>query len=225
MAGRLHVDDWTRHPRMPTFRGVDPPVFSPNLAPRQWLSILRRENGRLVLFDAFWGLTPTWLKVLDQAPHCARAESLDERPMFREALAERRCLVPVTGVYVWQAGLRGKQPFLVTHSDRSPLLLAGIWSRYAPDVGEPRDSFALITVPTTEVVAPVSDRLPAVISGSDAQDWLSPDASPEAIRNLLAPADRELLGAFPVSKRVNDPAHQDWACGYPTGPMRVWSGD
>ena len=70
----------------------------------------------------------------------SRAESLDERPMFREALAERRCLVPVTGIYVWQAGLRGKQPFLVTHTDRSPLMLAGIWSRYAPDLGTSREA-------------------------------------------------------------------------------------
>lgn len=225
MAGRLHVDDWTRDPRMPAFHAVDPPVFSPNLAPRRWLSILRQEAGRPVLRDAFWGLTPTWLKVLSQAPHCARAESLEERPMFREALAERRCLVPVTGIYVWQAGLRGKQPFLVTHGDRSPLLLAGIWSRYALDAGESRDSFALITVATTEAIAPVSDRLPAIISTSSAQDWLSSDVSPDAIRDLIAPADRELLGAFPVSRRVNDPAHQDWACGYPTGPMRVWSAD
>jgi putative SOS response-associated peptidase YedK len=223
MAGRLHVDDWTRHPRSPAFRGIDPPVFSPNLAPRRWLSILRREADDIVLRDAFWGLTPTWLKVLDQAPHCARAESLDERPMFREALAERRCLVPVTGIYVWQAGLRGKQPFLVTHTHRSPLMLAGIWSRYAPDIGTPRDSFALITVPTAEVIAPMSDRLPAVIAPSRIEDWLSVETSPTAARDLIGPADRELLGAFPVSRQVNDPAHQEWACGYPVGPMRVWT--
>jgi len=223
MAGRLHVDDWTRHPTSPAFRSIDSPIFSPNLAPRRWLSILRQEVDTTVLRDAFWGLTPTWLKVLDQAPHCARAESLDERPMFREALAERRCLVPVTGIYVWQNGLRGKQPFLVTHTDRSPLLLAGIWSRYAPDVGESRDTFALITVPSPELVAPMSDRLPAVIASSQAEDWLSSATSPVSVRALIGPADRELLGAFPVSKQVNDPAHQEWACGYPVGPMRVWS--
>ncbi|WP_110597866.1 SOS response-associated peptidase [Salinicola lusitanus] len=223
MAGRLHVDDWTRHPASPAFRGIDPPVFGPNLAPRRWLSILRQEAGTTVLRDAFWGLTPTWLKVLDQAPHCARAESLDERPMFREALAERRCLLPVTGIYVWQSGLRGKQPFLVTHVDRSPLLLAGIWSRHAPDAGTARDSFALITVPTTEVIAPMSDRLPMVIDPRQTETWLSPGTSPASIRELIGPADKELLGAFPVSKQVNDPAHQEWACGYPIGPMRVWT--
>ncbi|WP_110640488.1 SOS response-associated peptidase [Salinicola sp. CPA57] len=223
MAGRLHVDDWTRHPQRPAFRGIDPPVLGPNLAPRRWLSMLRREANVTVLRDAFWGLTPTWLKVLDQAPHCARAESLDERPMFREAMAQRRCLIPVTGIYVWQPGLRGKQPFMVTHTDRSPLLLAGIWSRYAPDTGESRDSFALITVPTTEVISPMSDRLPAVIALSQAEEWLSQETSLASARNLIGVADRELLGAFPVSRQVNDPANQAWACGYPTGPMRVWS--
>lgn len=223
MAGRLHVDDWTRHPTSPAFRAVDSPIFSPNLAPRHWLSILRQEAETTVLRDAFWGLTPTWLKVLDQAPHCARAESLDERPMFREALAERRCLVPVTGIYVWQAGLRGKQPYLVTHTDRSPLLLAGIWSRYAPETGESRDSFALITVPATEIVAPMSDRLPAIIDASQAETWLSPGMPSGSARELLGTADRELLGVFPVSRRVNDPAYQDWNCAYPVGAMRVWT--
>jgi putative SOS response-associated peptidase YedK len=124
---------------------------------------------------------------------------------------------------VWQTGLRGKQPFLVTHTDRSPLLLAGIWSRYAPETGESRDSFALITVPSTEVVAPMSDRLPAVIAAPQAETWLSPETPLASARKLLGAADRELLGAFPVSRRVNDPAYQEWNCAYPVGAMRVWT--
>jgi len=223
MAGRLHVDDWTRYRHLPRFTQAAQPVLSPNLAPRRWLSILRREADDTVLRNAFWGLTPSWLQVLDHAPHCARVESLDERPMFRQALAERRCVVPVTGVFIWQAGLRGKQPYLVTRTDRAPLLLAGLWSQYSLDSGEPRDSFALITVPTSEFIAPLTDRLPAILAPERLEAWLDPRTGPEQLRGSLEPAPRELLGAFPVSKRVNDPAQQDWACAYPVGPMHVWT--
>ncbi|WP_251976951.1 SOS response-associated peptidase [Salinicola avicenniae] len=223
MAGRLHIDDWTRDRTLPGFRSSEPPILTPNAAPRRWLSILRHEAGETVLREAFWGLTPTWLKVLDHAPHCARAESLQERPMFREALASRRCLLPVSGIYVWQPGLRGKQPFLITRTDRGPLLLAALWSRYALDSQVSRDSFALITVPVSAFVAPLSERLPAIIDSRQAATWLAADTATDHAEALLEPADRELLGAFPVSKRVNDPAHQEWACAYPVGPMRVWT--
>lgn len=223
MAGRLHVDDWTRYRELPRYTQAAPPTLTPNLAPRRWLSMLRREDRDIVLRDAFWGLTPSWLQILDHAPHCARAESLEERPMFREALVGRRCVVPVTGVFIWQLGLRGKQPYLITSTDRAPLLLAGLWSRFSLDAGKPRDSCALVTVPSSEFIAPLTDRLPAIIAPERLEAWLDPSSGLDQVHALLKPAPRELLGAFPVSKRVNDPAQQDWACAYPVGPMHVWT--
>lgn len=228
MPGRLMIDDWTRHAEMPAFQGDPSPILTPNAAPRRWLSILRHEPGagstsptRLPLLrEAFWGLTPDWLEVLDHAPHCARAETLDERPMFRDSLDRRRCLVPVGGVYVWQAGLRGKQPFLITHARRAPLLLAGIWTRHAPGSQTSRDSFALITVAAPECLTPLSDRLPAIISSAQAPTWLDEETAHDSVRALLHPASDDLLGAFPVSRSVNDPKQQSWSCAHPTGPMR-----
>lgn len=221
MAGRLYIDDWTRHRGMPAFHGGASPVLTPNAAPRRWLSILRHEAKRTVLREAFWGLTPDWLKVLDHAPHCARAESLDARPMFREALTGRRCLIPVTGVYAWQAGLRGKRPFLITRTDRAPLLLAAVWTRYTLDRETFRDSFALVTVPSPAFLASLTDRMPAIIAHGEAQAWMDPHNDLDPVRALLRPADETLLGVFPVSRRVNDPKRQEWACAHPVGPMQV----
>lgn len=219
MAGRLYIPPLDLERLMPGLAIDVPPVTGANLAPRRPLSIIRLEAGRPRLTRAFWGLTPPWLEVLDHAPHCARAESLERRAMFREAFAARRCLVPAGGVYAWQPRPRGKQPYLVTRVDRGPLLLAGLWCRFHTGLTEHHDSFALITVAANDLLTPITDRLPAVIDAADAAAWLDPATPRDTLRERLAPAPGELLGAFPVSRRVNDPDHQEAACAYPTGPM------
>ncbi|MCE8032929.1 MAG: SOS response-associated peptidase [Halomonas sp.] len=223
MAGRLYIPSLDMARLLPELRHEAPLLTATNLAPRRPVSHVKLEAGAACLTRVFWGLTPSWLKVLDHAPHCARAESLDARPMFRDAFNGRRSLVPVGGVYVWKSQPRFKQPFLVTRVDRGPMLLAGIWCRYHTDLTEYADSMALVTVPTNGFLAPLSDRLPALIDAADAMRWLDPETPHETAQALLHPAPRELLGAFPVSRRVNDPANQDPACAHPTGPMLRWN--
>jgi putative SOS response-associated peptidase YedK len=223
MAGRLYIPQLDIARWLPGLCQEAPLLTGANVAPRRMLTHIRREADRACTRPVFWGLTPAWLTVLDHAPHCARAESLDARPMFREAFAARRCLVPVGGVYLWKMQPRFKQPFLVTRVDRAPLLLAGIWCRYHTTLTEHTDSMALVTVPTNDFLAPLGDRLPALIAADDAQRWLDPDTPVETARTLLRSAPRELLGAFPVSRRVNEPNNQDPACAHPTGPMLRWN--
>lgn len=223
MAGRLYIPPLDMARLLPELRQETPLLTAVNLAPRHQVSHIRLEAGRASLTQVFWGLTPSWLAVFDHAPHCARAESLESRPMFRDAFVARRSLVPAGGVYVWKTQPRFKQPFLVTHIDRSPMLLAAIWCRYHTTPTEYADSMALVTVPTSDLMAPLSDRLPALIDAADAMRWLDPNTPPETARSLLRHAPRELLGAFPVSRRVNDPANQDPACAHPTGPMLRWN--
>ncbi|WP_148253222.1 SOS response-associated peptidase [Aidingimonas lacisalsi] len=219
MAGRLYIPSLTTETLLPGLT-VDAPLHSsPNLAPRQPLSIVRWETHNPHQVNAFWGFTPPWLKVLDHAQHCARAETLSSRPMFAEALDTQRCLVPVGGVYIWKSLPRMKQPFLVTRIDRGPLLLAGLWCRFPTTGHHYHDSMALITVASPPFLDPLSDRLPALMSPESAVDWLHPETSRQQVESMLHPPAGELLGAFPVSKRVNDPACQEWACAHPTGPM------
>lgn len=222
MAGRLYIPPLDLNSLLPELEQDTPLLSAVNVAPRRFVSQLQWEAGKASLSRVFWGLTPAWLEVLDHAPHCARAESLDARPMFREAFSSRRSLVPVGGIYLWQAQLRFKQPYLVTRFDRGPLLLAGLWSRYPTSATAHTDSMALITVPTNSLLTLLSDRLPALIEAADAMRWLDPSTPMADARALLHPAPLELLGAFPVSKKVNDPANQHAACAHPTGPMRLW---
>src|SRR5690554_8103643 len=130
MAGRLYIPPLDPERLLPGLQLQAPLLTAANMAPRRFISQIRLEDDIPCPSQAFWGLTPAWLNVLDQAPHCARAEALDTRPMFREAFASRRSLVPVGGIYLWQAQPRFKQPYLVTRVDRGPLMLAGLWSRY-----------------------------------------------------------------------------------------------
>ncbi|SDN50759.1 SOS response-associated peptidase [Vreelandella arcis] len=222
MAGRLHVQQLPLARLLPSLKITEPLIESPNLAPRQPVSAIRMVEGALSLAPLFWGLTPPWLTVLDNAPHCARAETLDQRGMFQEAYRSRRCLVPVSGFYIWKRLPRAKQPYLVTQVTRGPLLLAGLWCRYHTTLTAFTDSTALVTVPANACLSPLTDRLPAVIGAQDADTWLNPDTDSATLDQLLAPAPLELLGAFPVSKQVNVPTNQSTACAHPTGSMIRW---
>ncbi|ALM53859.1 SOS response-associated peptidase [Halomonas huangheensis] len=220
MTGRLYITAASVEQAVPDLYVPTDVISGVNMAPRQPLSVIRLEAARPTLGNAFWGLTPPWLTVLDQAPHCARAEGLAQRPMFRDAICSRRCLVPAAGVYAWQPRPGYKQPHLITHADRRPMLLAGIWCRFHTTLTDYNDSFALITVPSPAFLEPLSDRLPALITREDAHRWLDPQTPQEAVSDMLMPASRELLGAFPVSRRVNNPREQDPSCAHPIGIMR-----
>lgn len=238
MAGRLHIAKMDLSALLqPT--GLPPlilrePLFtSPNHSPRHPTSIIALlDNGTPELRLAFWGLTPTWLKQLDRAPHCVRLDALTERPMYRDA-RHYRCVVPVTGIYTWVMQARGKQPFMVTHSERRPLLLAGIRAYYAdplqalttaskaPLPTQGRESFALITLESNALIAPFCKRLPAILEPESVTHWLSAAMSPEKAFALLAPAPLSALGIFPVSRAISAPSCQEWHLSHPIGPMRT----
>ncbi|PRY63131.1 putative SOS response-associated peptidase YedK [Vreelandella songnenensis] len=223
MTGRLHVQNLPLARLVPSLKIVSPLVQSPNLSPRQPVSAIRLVQGEYQLQPLFWGLTPPWLKVLDHAPHCARAETLSSKAMFHEAFQARRCVIPVNGFYIWKVSPRSKQPYMVTQVSRAPLLLGALWCRYHTTLTAFTDSTALISVPANACLAPLSDRLPVVIPEHALTTWLDPESPIDAVNALLMPAPLELLGAFPVSKHVNNPAYQSAACAHPIGPMLQWS--
>lgn len=222
MAGRLHVQQLPLARLLPRLKMTEPLLESPNVAPRQPVSAIRAVEGTPV-YSRCSGVDPTLADRARQRPHCARAETLTQRGMFQEAYRSRRCLVPVSGFYIWKRLPRAKQPYLVTQVERGPLLLAGLWCRYHTTLTAYTDSTALITVPANACLSPLTDRLPAVIDPRHADAWLNPDTDHTTLDRLLTPAPLELLGAFPVSKQINFPTYQSPACAHPTGPMVRWT--
>ena len=185
----------------------------PVIRPGEPVGIVRREDdGARHLWLVLWGLVPHWMQEPPRGRRIinARAETLLERPAFRGAVRYRRCLVPADGFYEW-TGVRGqKRAVLFTLPDERPFAMAGLWERWqAPDGGE-IETMAIITVAANADVAPVHERMPALLRREHWQAWLDVRGVPatEAVR-LLAPAPEGMLVAHdagnPLKGRTEGP--------------------
>jgi len=205
------------------FFGLDeaaefPPRY--NIAPTQVVPVvLNTESGRrLELFR--WGLIPSWTKdpSIGNKMINARAETVAEKPAFRSAFKQRRCLMPADGFYEWQEDPKGKQPFHIRMRDGSPFAFAALWERWESGGATVRSCCILTTTPN-EVLAPIHDRMPVILRRSDFGLWLDATANqPEKLTPLLAPYPPGDMSAFAVSTRVNSPARDDEECVRPQTP-------
>lgn len=207
MSGRLIVTPYNPEQEL----GCPVQTMAPlktgfNLSPTSTLSILRQPDKQLVQDDAFWSFTPPWLKQLDQAPHLIRSDTLVSSPMFRESFESRRCLLLVTGYYVWVHLSRGKHPFAVRRQHNRPFALAGLWTRYPTGNGQFYDSFGLVSVAADPWLARLTPRIPLKLLPEQALEWLAPDTPMTRLQSLLTTQDQE-LEYYPVSQLVNDPAN------------------
>ena len=171
------------------------------------------EDGASRRLDAFhWGLVPSWAKDVSIGNRMtnARAETVAEKPSFKNSLAKRRCIVPVDGFYEWKAvpGQKAKQPFYIHRTDDEPLAFAGLWAEWRGEIrGEERviRSTTIITTEANEVIEPIHNRMPVVLPPSAWDLWLSPqNLEVESVRPLLVPAPPQLLTLHPVSTEVNN---------------------
>jgi putative SOS response-associated peptidase YedK len=190
-----------------------PPRY--NIAPTQDAPVVRLDKqGRRELILMRWGLVPLWAKDLSMGARCinARAESIAEKPTFRDAFEHRRCLVPTDGFFEWEKKGKVKQPWRIGPAEDGLMALAGVWERWrAPDGGVVR-SYAVITTGANELVAPLHDRMPAVIPPEEFTEWLDADTPPERLRQMLRPYPASRMKAHPVSRRVSDVRNDDPGC-------------
>ena len=117
-----------------------------------------------------WGLVPFfWKKPLKEVPATfnARAETVHEKPMFREAFRRRRCIIPASGFYEWTGEKGNKTPHLFTAADASPILaFAGLWDKWKdPATGEEVLSCTMVVSEATAWMAPYHDRMPVLLTG------------------------------------------------------------
>jgi putative SOS response-associated peptidase YedK len=196
------------------FAVADPPEVEPryNIAPTQYVAVVRLgRDGRRVLRMQRWGLVPFWARdpAIGARMINARAESLGTSAAFREAFEQRRCLVPVSGFYEWHGEGRERRPYYIERSDGEPFGLAGLWARWRPRAGAtadaPLDSCAIITTAPNELIAPLHDRMPAILPGEVFDAWLDPaERDPGRLSRWLVPASGTGFRARPVSRAVND---------------------
>lgn len=186
-------------------------TFEPryNIAPTQKLPIVTFEEGKVLALHR-WGLIPFWAKdpSIGNKMINARGETLAHKPAFRTALARRRCLVPASGFYEWKKTPTGKIPQHIHNQDQSLLTFAGLWESWKDGEDKELRSFTIITVTPNELMAPIHDRMPAIILPQDRERWLSPDLTSEEALQLLRPCPDGLLTADPVSTLVNSPRNE-----------------
>ncbi len=184
-----------------------------NLAPTQAILVIRdglagRAAGRLR-----WGLVPSWSKGPVGGPPLinARSETVETKPAFRTALAQRRCLVPADGFFEWLGDGRLKRPMYFTRTDGGLFAFAGLWERWEGPEG-PLDSVAILTTEANDLVRDVHDRMPVILPALAEAAWLDSTSDPAALRDLLRPFPVDELTRRSVGPAVGSPRNDSPAC-------------
>jgi putative SOS response-associated peptidase YedK len=180
-----------------------------NIAPSQDVPVVirtRHDGLENEIQMMTWGLVPSWSKDPSRSPKPinARADTLVQKPMFRNILKNQRCLIPATGFYEWKKERWGKIPFYIRMKDNSLFAFAGLYDRYRDPSGHPVGTFTLITTEPNNVVLPYHDRMPAILRREDEERWLEPTIlHRDELDDMLQPYPSTEMLAYPVSKAVN----------------------
>jgi putative SOS response-associated peptidase YedK len=181
------------------------PVPNFNLGPGQYHPVITNVDSSM--FNCFrWGLIPYWAKDEKIAYKMinARAETLGEKPAFKGALRNRRCLVPLDGFYEWEKKQKGLSlPYRFVLSNKSIFAAAGIWESWKSESGKELHTFSIITVKANKTVGKLHGRMPAILFPSDEKNWLDNDLKNDDLLQLLKPYPEELMYGYPVSTKVN----------------------
>jgi putative SOS response-associated peptidase YedK len=168
-----------------------------------------------------WGLVPFWAKDprVGYKMINARAETVAEKPAFRDALKTRRCLIVADGFYEWQPRAHGKrkQPFHITRSDGAPFAFAGLWASWHGEGDGGTDAgLRTCTIITTDANArlrDIHDRMPVMLPDQDAEEaWLDHGTPPGLLRELLVPLPDALTARRAVGPAVSDARHDAPDC-------------
>lgn len=208
---------------------VEPLPLRYNVAPSQSAPavILDRDGGGWRVDMLGWGLVPSWAKDPEgsdlRRPINARSETAASSPMFRGPMRKRRCVVPASGFYEWQARGGGgerqtKQPWYITPADGEVFAMAGVWDEWrgrgdGGGAGAALRTFAILTTGANDAMKPIHDRMPVMLTREGVAAWLDggvEDAA--ALRPLLRPCGDEALRLRRVGTWVNSPAHDDARC-------------
>jgi len=196
------------------FGYIEQPNFPPrhNIAPTQPIPVIILENGARHFRLMRWGLLPAWVKDARTFTLLinARAETVLEKPAFKNAIKRRRCLIPADGYYEWQASGKRKRPHFIHRRDGAPVGLAALAETWIGPNGEELDTVAIVTAPASADLAVLYHRVPVTIGADDFGRWLdcSNDNAEDVMALLTAPEEGEFAW-HEVSTRVNRVANDD----------------
>jgi putative SOS response-associated peptidase YedK len=195
-----------------------PDQLSPryNIAPSQPVAVVPND-GENKMDYYIWGLIPSWTKdpAIGNRMINARAETLADKPSFRNAFRRRRCLILADGFYEWKRSPDGpgKIPMYIQLESKNPFAFAGLWEIWNAKDGSEVRSCTIITTEPNEFLSSIHNRMPVILSRENYNLWLSQgEVDPSILRPLLLPFTAEKLSAYPVSKVVNNPKFDTEDC-------------
>ena len=194
------------------------PAFSPryNIAPSQLVACVRTnpESKEREFAELKWGLVPSWAKdpSIGNKLINARGETVAEKPAFRKAFQQQRCLVLADGFYEWKREGKTKQPYYIRFKDHRLFAFAGLWERWEKQ--DPAlETCAVITTGPNALMEPIHHRMPVILPEQSYASWLNPGLNNTIyLSGFLEPYNVEEMEAFPVSALVNNPRNDSPLC-------------
>jgi putative SOS response-associated peptidase YedK len=182
-----------------------PPRY--NITPTQPIIVVLERQGKRTAELFRWGFVPGWVKDPREFSLLinARAESMTEKPSFRDAVRNSRCIIPATGYYEWMTGADGvRRPYYIESNETGTMAFAGLYSTWAGPNGEEVDTVCIVTVDPNLEISGVYDRMPAILRGQDAIDaWLNTrDVDVREAVGLAVSPPAGTMKYYPVSKAV-----------------------
>lgn len=202
-----------------TLLGETFPLFPAhyNIPPSKTNPVVRGDgSGRLTVASMRWGLVPFWDKSEKPKfmPANARSEEMVSKPMFKQSVQQRRCVVPADGFYEWKrVSEKLKIPHYIGFKNRRPFFIGGIYE--AATEMRP-ETYAMLTCGPNALMEPIHDRMPVILHGEALQRWLRPGLiTPEEINATCVPCSPAEMVTWPVSSIVNSPKNDGPECVIP----------
>ncbi|MFS0574776.1 SOS response-associated peptidase [Sporosarcina sp. 179-K 3D1 HS] len=183
-------------------------IPSYNIAPSNQVAAIINDGQKNRLGYLKWGLVPPWAKdeKIGYKMINARAETVAEKPSYRNAFKKRRCILPADSFYEWQRKEGNKIPMRIKLKDDGLFAIAGLWESWKKPDGSMLYTCTAITTEPNVLVKPIHDRMPVILRKEDEAAWLNPSNQDiHFLGNMLKPFDEEQMEAYIVSSDVNSP--------------------
>jgi len=182
-----------------------------NVAPGQLVPVIVRDHTLTSqVREMQWGFRSHLARKVQSASGTinARVETVSEKPLFRDSLRSRRCIVPADGFYEWQSTAAGRQPYFVQLDDHAAFGFAGLWSQSPNQAGELIYTFTILTTRANTLLSTLHGRMPVILNGRDRKAWLNSETQVMLSNPFDKPYPSSRMTMTPVNRVVNN-AHND----------------
>lgn len=201
MCGRfsVYIDDEELKNRFPN-HDVTPfqEVKVTNFAPTMEMPVIIENQ----VVNMKWGLIPSWSQNKSFANKLinARAETLLEKPSFKNLVNTQRCIVPSNGFYEWDPV--SKLPYFVKPADSSLMNFCGLHTLWMDENRRPVNTFTIITTKSNQIMSEIHNRMPVILEQGSEKKWLSRSNNFTAVQSLVKPISDSSISITAIEKVI-----------------------